>query len=269
MKRILLLSLLIILSSRDQSFSQQAEELAKQISNPVASLISVPMQFNFQFNLNGPSGDLNGYRMLLNVQPVVPVSLGKNINLINRLIVPLSTQKDVTGLNKKEEGLGDIVYQGFISPKKSVFIWGLGPVLSFPSATNDVLGTKKLLAGPAVVTLVQPGGWTIGFLGYSAWSVAGDKERSDVSIGYLQPFINYAFKGGLTLGVTSENVYDWKSKKLTSGLVSLLFSQVIKLGTKQLGSIALVPLGFYANKDVVKPQWGARVAMTLLFPTGK
>ncbi len=259
--------LLILIFVSSELFAQKsADEIAKQLSNPVASLISVPLQFNFQFNINGKNGGENGYKMLLNLQPVIPMSLGRKINLIHRVIVPLSTQKDVTGKNEKEEGIGDIVYEGFFSPVKSKIIWGIGPIASFPTASNDALGSKKLLLGPAVLVLGQPGKWTIGTLGYQAWTVAGDKDRADVNIGYLQPFISYGFDGGLTVGVASENTYDWKNKRLSSGLATIILSQVFKIAGKQTASIALQPLGYYANANVSKPQWGVRVAFTLVFP---
>jgi len=245
---------------------QNADELAKKLSNPVASLISVPFQFNFDFNINGKVGGENGYKMLMNFQPVIPVSIGKKINLINRVIVPVITQKDVTGKNNKEEGLGDIVYTAFLSPAQSSIIWGIGPAISFPTATNDLLGTKKLLLGPSLVVLGQPSKWTMGFLLTQSWSVAGNKDRADVSSLYGQPFISYGFAGGFTMGIASENLYDWKSKKLVSGMISLSASQVIKIAGKQLASIAFIPKGFYANPYVSKPEWGARVQFTLIFP---
>jgi hypothetical protein len=267
MKKTYLLLVLFTVLSTGISFSQQsADELAKKLSNPIASLISVPFQFNFQFNINGKDFGENGYKMIMNFQPVIPMSLSKDINLINRVILPLVTQKDVTVYNQKESGLGDILYTGFFSPANSSIVWGVGPAISFPTATNDFLGSKKLAVGPSVVVLGQPGKWTIGGLFNQVWSVAGDKNRPDISSAFLQPFISYGFTGGLTIGVSSENAYDWKSKMLVSGLASLNMSQVIKIAGSQIASIQLCPLVYYANANIKRPEWGVRTALTFIFP---
>ncbi|MBV6477699.1 MAG: hypothetical protein HGGPFJEG_00442 [Ignavibacteria bacterium] len=249
-------------------FSQtSADDLAKQLSNPVANLISVPFQFNFQYNINdNTDNSYNGYKLLLNFQPVIPVSLSKGLNLINRVIVPVMTQKDVTSKDAKEEGLGDILYTPYFSPSNTKLIVGIAPAFSFPTATNDLLGSKKFNLGAGVVVLGQPDKWTLGGLVTQFWSVAGDDERQDVSTLFVQPFISYGFKGGFTLGVLSENTYDWKNKMLVSGLVQLTMSQVFKIAGKQVASIGLYPVGYYANKNIKKPEWGVRTVLTFIFP---
>ena len=135
--------------------SQQAE-LAKKLSNPIASLISVPFQSNFDFNV-GPN---NGFRYVMNFQPLIPVALNPRWNLISRTIVPITHQSDVVG-SDSQTGLGDIIQSIFISPNKSQpFIWGLGPVMLLPTATNTYLGAGKFGIGPTLVALKQSGGWT-------------------------------------------------------------------------------------------------------------
>src|SRR5450432_1422237 len=157
----------------------QAAELAKQLQNPVANLISVPFQSNFDFNM-GPNDD--GFRYTLNFQPVIPVSLGKDFNLIIRTIVPFIYQDDVIP-NTSQSGLGDIVQSFFFSPKKPVagLILGFGPALLYPTATNDFPGSEKWGAGPTGLVLKQTGGWTYGLLFNQIWSFAGDKQRDYVS----------------------------------------------------------------------------------------
>lgn len=243
-------------------YSQQdAENVAKALSNPIASLYSVPFQNNFQLGI-GPE---KGYKYLLNFQPVIPVSLSKNINLINRAIFPVIFQNHVIGTSR-QNGLGDILYSAFLSPAKSKIIWGIGPALSFPTATDSMLGTKKLLLGPTMVVLGQPGSWTIGALANNLWSVAGAEYRSEITALYVQPFITYNTKGGMGIGVSSENSYDWRRKMLTSGLVALNLNQVFRYDGKQIASLSIAPLYFYSNESVNKPEWGARVAVTLVFP---
>ena len=248
------------------SYSQNTtDEIAKKVANPIASMISLPIQFNFAFNMNGSGVEENGYRMIMNIQPVMPIALSKHINLINRLIVPVQTQKDVTALNQKESGLGDIQYTAAISPADSRPKWGIGTAISIPTATNDLLGSKKLAIGPGIIILGQPGQWTFGALANQLWSIAGDKNRPDVNAAYFQPFTSYRFPGGLTVGISSENTYDWNSKQLISGLASLNIFQLIKFAGKQLANIQVSPLLYYANANIKKPVWGARTTITLIF----
>ena len=269
MKKVIavLLVSLVSLSSIFTNAQQQhsADDVAKKLANPVANLINVPLQFNYQFNINGKYVHENGYKMLLNIQPVIPVHLGKGINLVSRVIIPVIAQKDVLGYNSKETGMGDILYTAFISPSGNKIIWGIGPVFSIPTATNELLGTKKLSIGPSGVILVQPGKWTIGALVNQLWSVAGSSSRSDVNAGFVQPFISYVVGGGFTVGVSSENEYDWKNKMLVSGLAAANISQVFKFGGKQPASISLSPVIYYANSSVQKPEWGIRSSFTLIF----
>lgn len=258
------LKALLVLSfiSFSNIYSQQdAENVAKALSNPVASLYSVPFQNNFQFGI----GSEKGYKYQLNFQPVIPVSLSKSINLINRAIIPFISQNKVTGI-ERQNGFGDILYSAFLSPSKSKIIWGIGPALSFPTATDSMLGTKKVLLGPTIVVLGQPGSWTLGALANNLWSVAGADYRSEINSLYVQPFISYNTKGGMGIGASSENSYDWNRKMLTSGLVALNLSQVFKFDGKQIASLNLSPLYFYSNEEINKPEWGARVTVTLVFP---
>jgi hypothetical protein len=168
---------------------QSADELAKKLSNPVSSLISVPLQYNVDFEI-GP-GD--GTKHYLNVQPVIPTSLNADWNLITRVIAPVIYQDDVFGDSGEQFGLGDLTPTFFFSPRKPTsagWIWGAGPVLLLPTATDDLLGTDKWGIGPSGLALKQTAtGWTYGALVNHIWSVAGDDDRCDVSSTFLQPFL--------------------------------------------------------------------------------
>ncbi len=171
-------------------------ELAKKLANPVASLISVPLQNNFQFGMGGN----NGYTYILNIQPVIPVTLNENWNLILRPIIPLIHQDDIAGARSSEDveeiiapggfytGLGDITPQFYFSPSKpgpGGLIWGAGPIFLLPSATDTHIGAGKWGAGPTAVVLVQHGKITAGLLGNQIWSFAGHQDRRPVSQLYL------------------------------------------------------------------------------------
>jgi hypothetical protein len=239
-------------------------ELAKQLQNPVASLISVPFQNNFEFNL-GPNGD--GFKYTLNFQPVIPVSLSQDYNLIIRTIVPIISQDDVIP-GTSQSGLGDITQSFFFSPKKPVggLILGFGPVMLYPSATDSLLGTERWGAGPTVLVLKQVGGWTYGALLNQIWSYAGDDQRNYVSSTFLQPFISYTTKTKTTFGLNTESTYDWHNSQWTVP-INLSVSQLVKLG-KMPVQFAL-GAKYYAGGPSGAPDWGVRFVVTPLFPTGK
>ncbi len=175
------------------SKTESESDLAKATQNPVADLISLPFQNNTNFGL-GPND--NKEQNILNIQPVIPINLGP-VNLINRTIAPIIYQPPLApGMNDKF-GLGDINTTFFISPAKAgKLIWGVGPIISFPTATDDVLGTGKLSLGPSLVVLVMPGNVVTGFLVNNLWSVAGEGDRPKVNQFLLQPFVNYNLPEG-------------------------------------------------------------------------
>ncbi|PNQ73779.1 hypothetical protein C1T31_05445 [Hanstruepera neustonica] len=241
----------------------QADALAKQLQNPVASLISVPFQGNFDFGI----GAANGSRMTLNIQPVVPISLSENWNLIGRVILPVISQQDVQGNSGSQFGLSDAVVSGFFSPKEPTsggLIWGAGPVFLVPTATDNRLGTEKFGMGPTVVMLKQAGQFTIGALANHIWSVAGSDNRADVNNTFLQPFIARNFKGGYSLTINTELTQNWDADA-TSGSLHLIGAKVFSIG-KQLTQFAIGPRIPYGNANTA--DWGFRAMIVLLFPKG-
>jgi hypothetical protein len=151
-----LLALLLSASATSAGAQENADVLAKQLSNPVAALISVPMQFNADYGF----GDSDGSRYTLNVQPVVPTAISEDWNLITRIIMPLVYQDDVIA-GSSQSGLGDTTPTFFFSPKAAGpggMIWGVGPVFLLPTATDDLLGTEKWGIGPSALALVQTEG---------------------------------------------------------------------------------------------------------------
>jgi hypothetical protein len=187
------LSLVLLKGNAAEPVSDsRTEELAKETQNPVANLISVPFQNNFNFGI-GPN---DATQWVLNVQPVIPITLNKDWNLITRTIVPIINQPSPAAGIRSAFGLGDINPSLFLSPANSAkLIWGVGPTMTFPTATDSLLGNGKWSAGPGLVVLTTPGHWVIGALVNNQWSFAGWGKKSVNSL-LVQPFINYNFSHG-------------------------------------------------------------------------
>ncbi len=242
--------------------AQDAAELAKKLANPISSLISVPFQNNTDYGI----GDLNGTRNTLNIQPVVPFSLSKKLNLITRIIMPIISQYNITGDGEKQSGLGDFVLSGFFSPavSKNGFTWGAGPGFLLPVATNDYLASKKFGIGPTVVALKQSNGFTFGALANQIWSVAGSDSRPDVNQMFLQPFFTYNWKTGAGLGFNFEYTQNWQAS------TSTIFFNPIITGVTSLGK-QKVQLGIGPRINIAAPSdntssLGWRAVVVLLFP---
>ncbi|MGB7159111.1 MAG: hypothetical protein WBD40_13665 [Tepidisphaeraceae bacterium] len=240
------------------------EDLAKQLQNPVASLISVPLQYNVDFN-GGPDDD--GTRHVLNVQPVVPLTLNEDWNVIVRTIVPIIYQDGIVDDGGSSQfGLGDTTQSFFFSPKApgpGGLIWGVGPAFLWPTATNDSLGGEQWGAGPTGLLLWQKGPWTYGALANHIWSYAGDDDRSDVSSTFLQPFFSHTNAKAFTLGINMETTYDWINEEWTVP-INIFASQLVKID-KQPISFTL-GARYYADAPPGGPEWGLRFVVTLLFP---
>jgi hypothetical protein len=240
-----------------------AEALQRAVQNPVASLISVPLQNNTNFSL----GSFNRTQDVLNIQPVIPANLSKNWMLITRIIQPIVWQPYPNQNTGGEYGLGDMVPTFFLSPRKpGKLIWGAGPALTIPTATNSILGQGKLSLGPSGVVLAQPGPWTLGMLVNNVWSVAGSGSRPAVNQMLMQYFITYQLGKGWYVTSSPILTANWKA---SSGNVWTVpfgagVGRVMKLGFQPVNLTAQ----FYAN--AVYPSggssWSMRLQIAFLFP---
>ena len=243
---------------------QSAAELAKKLSNPVAALISVPLQLNYDADVG--TND-RGERWTLNVQPVIPISIGEDWNLISRTILPLVSQREVFPGAGSQSGLGDIVQSAFFSPKAPTaggLIWGVGPALLLPTGTDDLLTADQWAAGPTGVVLKQQGRWTFGALANHLWSMGGSGSRPDIDATFVQPFMSYGTPTGWTFGANLETTYDWTGSQWTVP-VNVSASKVTRIGGQ------LVSIGggvkYWAEGPPAAPEGLAfRATFTLLFP---
>ena len=246
-----------------ESQEDSAAELAKKLSNPIASLISVPIQYTWTTGIGPAEADQN--RII--VQPVTPFSISSDWNLIVRTIVPLYiNQQSPTVGGSSTSGTGDILQSFFFSPKaptESGWVWGAGAALSYDTATKDALGSGKWSAGPTVVLLKQSHGTTYGLLANQIWSFAGSDDREGVSSMFLQPFLSHTTKKYTTYGINLQSTYDWKSEEWTVP-VFLSVSQLVKIAKKPV-SFQLAYFN-YVDKPQYGPDWGLQFTVSLLYP---
>lgn len=202
-------------------------DLAQELTNPIADLMTVPIQATYDQNIGA---DDKGTKLQTNVQPVIPFDISDDWNLLTRTIIPVVKQDKIYPGAGSKFGLGDTSVSMFFSPKKSDgLIWGAGPIVLLPTATDSLLGGKKWGVGPAGIVLKMIGNWTVGGLANHVWSVAGDSNRADISNTFVQPFVAYTWPNKWGVSLQSETTYNWTAEEL-SVPVNLAVSKLVFFG---------------------------------------
>jgi hypothetical protein len=263
---IVLLSLGVAAPNAAHAQAASDLDLAEKLANPISSLISVPLQYNFDCCF----GPLDADRHLLNIQPVIPTKLNSDWNLIVRTILPvIYLEAPALGLDDTF-GLSDTLQSFFFSPANTPggVTWGVGPAIRWPTGTDPLIDSGKWAAGPTAVILKQQSGWTYGVLANHIWSFAdagGANHRPEVNQTFIQPFLAYTWKDSTTLTLNSETYYYWRTGEWSIPL-NLFVSHIYDFG-KQPVSLA-VGGRWYADTVEDGPDWGLRAVVTFLFPTG-
>lgn len=244
---------------------QENSEIAKEAQNPIANVISVPVENDFDPQTGFHKDD----SYVMEMKPVVPIHLSNDWILITRTIIPVIQVPDLTPGIKGTAGLGDIQESLFLSPTKAGpggIIWGAGPAISYPTATESILGTKKLSVGPNVVALKIQGHWLFGTLAQNLWSVEGPSARPDVNQMLVQPFVNYNMRHGWYLTSSPIITANWEVRPGQRWTVP------VGGGVGRIVHFGKMPVSIYSQlfRDVERPDgtthWSARFDMTFLFP---
>jgi hypothetical protein len=239
-------------------------DLAQELTNPIANLVTIPVQMNFDRDIGL---DDKGKKFFTNIQPVIPVDINDDWILITRTIVPVIYQQDVFPGEGSQSGLGDINGQYFFSPRKpgaSGVVWGAGAAILLPTATDSKLGSKKWAVGPSGIAIIMQGPWTIGGLANHMWSVAGDSNRADISNTFLQPFVAYTWPSAWTVSTQTESTYNWKIEQW-SVPVNVAAAKLVKFGKLPVSLQAGV--GYWVKSPDAGPEgWRFRLQANFVLP---
>lgn len=250
-----------IVSAAAEKQPEDAESLAKKSQNPISDMMSLPFQYNWN------TGGAAGTTRVLNIQPVIPLQLNKEWNLITRAVIPLLSMPNSAG--ETVSGAGDSTVSFFFSPRGSgSTTWGVGPIVQLPTASDTRFGTKTYGAGPTAVIVKTDKQWVYG--GLASYVGSFDKSSSGqyTSLLYIQPFVNYnlphrrgmalSFSPGITCDYTRASGDRWTVP------IGIGISQMLKIGTQPVS----ISLGAYCNvvRPTDAPVWNYRFQFTFLFP---
>ena len=244
-------------------------DLRSAVQNPISSLISLPLKLTFDYGAD------NGEATILNINPVVPVTVG-DWNLVNRALIPLANvDGPISGLpgnpspipGNGASGLGDINYSLFFSPVKyDKVIWGVGPSINLPTASDDQLGSGKWSAGITGVALTLPEWGSMGILGRQLWSFAGDSDRSNVNQTLIEPFLNYNLANGWYLLTDMVITANWEANSSNTWTVPVGggAGKLFKIGNQAIN--ARLEAYYNVEKPDGAPDYSVGFQFQFLFP---
>lgn len=266
MIRALLAAALVVIAEPAVAADEELFRLAKKVANPIADLVTAPVQYNWDGQIGSAEDGTTNY---LRLEPVLPLHLTPEWNVITRLFMPVIEQNDVSPGSGTDYGLSGVNLSFFASPTGPVsrgLSIGLGPVVGFP-ASSDKLGSEKWSLGPTAAVVWQPDGpWSMGLLTRQLWSVGGSVLEADINELYLQPFLSYTTKDAWTIGVESETFYYWADDE-ASVPINFSATKLIRLDGVAL-SIGPGVRYWLQNTDTGAHGWGARFTAALVFPDG-
>lgn len=244
--------------------TDDAAELAKKLSNPVADIINMPFQLNYDNNIGA---DKNTERYQLNIQPVIPIKLNDDWNVISRTVLPVIVQQ-YDGMDKSTDwGVGDITQSFFFTPTPKSpddLIIGFGPVIYLPTASEKLFGPDQYALGPTAVIAKQSHGWTFGALANHLWAVEKNDGAEGINSTFLQPFVNYTTPASVTYSINTESTYDWNTDDYTIP-VNLTATKIVKID-KQLISIGGGFRYWIHDTDSSAKDFGVRLIASFIFP---
>lgn len=243
-----------------QSAPGSTSDLASKLTNPVADLISVPFQYNYDTNIGL---DKKGTANTLVVQPVIPIKLNSNWNYIVRPIVTLEAANNINGFSGA--GAGPVLLETFFSPRSSgEFIWGVGPVISTPSLSGNNFGTAQTGIGLSGVGLIMKAPWTVGLLTYNTWSAGGDATYGTANNLFYQPFVSYVTKNAWTYSLNTQSTFNWDARRAQNPMNATV-SKLVKFGETPV-SLSVGARYYLSSVPGGASGWGARASITFMFP---
>lgn len=255
---------LILLVSVANAYADDVSDIAKKVQNPISDLISLP----FEHTLNLDVGPDEEIQHIFNAAPIFPIKLSEGWLLVNRAIIPVIDMPLLALGVGDEFGLGDINYTPFLSPREAGgnTFWGIGPSITFPTASEPILGTEKLLLGPSFLVMKESPPWSLGFLISNSWSVGGEEDRADVNAGFVQPWLYYNFPSGAYIFYEPVITVDWEAESDEQWTVPLGVGvgKIFTIGSQYMN------MQITAFNNIERPtgtaEWSVRYQIQFLFP---